>query len=500
MQMVGAPDKAAAGAAANTVRKSLAISFAERYSALVLQFVSTVIIARLLTPAEIGVFSVAAVLTTLAHTLRDFGVGQYVIQEKALTTERLRAAYGVAIASAWVVAAALAALSAPAAWFYHAPGVGRVMRVFALNFVLLPFGSVSLALWRREMNFAAAYYIKISGGLVQAATSIALAFAGFSYMSLAWGAAAGIAVTVVAAHILRPPNMPWLPAASGLRGVLSFGGMTSSAVLVKDLGAGAPDLILGRVLGMGPVGIYARAVGLVQLFERYVSSAVLGVMLPHLAAKQRGGEALKEPYLRALTMVTGIAWPFLGVLALQGVAAVRLLYGPQWGASVPVVKVLCAGAAVNVLSYFAGQALLAAGAPRTNMALQFVVQPATVAFELVAARFGLVPLALAASLGALTGFFVSTRFLHRHIGLTFGDVGRATGRSAALALFAMAGPAALSLVQEGSGTNVAGPFALAILGAAMGWGIGLFALSHPLKSEVLPVVTRLRRLTRLSGT
>lgn len=61
------------------VRKSALLVFAENSSTLIIQFLSTLILARLLTPVQIGIFSAAAVAVSLAHTVRDFGVGQYII-------------------------------------------------------------------------------------------------------------------------------------------------------------------------------------------------------------------------------------------------------------------------------------------------------------------------------------------------------------------------------------------------------------------------------------
>src|SRR5258706_9149173 len=124
------------------VRRALLISFAQNYGVLVLQFAASIFIARVLTPGEMGIFSVATVLVGIAHNFRDFGVANYVIQEKELTEDRIRSALGIAILVAWLLAAAMALLSGPMAEFYREPGVRSVMLVLALNFMLIPFGSV----------------------------------------------------------------------------------------------------------------------------------------------------------------------------------------------------------------------------------------------------------------------------------------------------------------------------------------------------------------------
>ena len=71
-----------------SIRKALSLSFASKYSSLAIHTAAVMVLARLLTPAEIGVYSVGAAVVALAHVLRDFGVGNYLIQEKETSTER----------------------------------------------------------------------------------------------------------------------------------------------------------------------------------------------------------------------------------------------------------------------------------------------------------------------------------------------------------------------------------------------------------------------------
>ena len=83
------------------IRRSLAFSTLDSYISLVLQLGSTVVLSRLLTPEETGIFAVAAVFASLASTFRDFGVAEFLIQEKALTSDKIRAALTVNITISW---------------------------------------------------------------------------------------------------------------------------------------------------------------------------------------------------------------------------------------------------------------------------------------------------------------------------------------------------------------------------------------------------------------
>ena len=95
------------------IRSALAYSFGTRYAATAVQFLSTLILARLLSPSEIGIYSVGASVIMIAHTLRDFGTSSYVIQEPELTPSRLRTAFTLTVGVAWCLAMAIYLAAAP---------------------------------------------------------------------------------------------------------------------------------------------------------------------------------------------------------------------------------------------------------------------------------------------------------------------------------------------------------------------------------------------------
>ena len=120
----------------SAVRRSLAVTLASRYVGLTVQFVNIVILSRLLTPAEIGVFSVAVSISSLLTVLRMFGVPNYVIAEKELTPLKLRACFTVAVGMSFTLAGVLYALRGPASAFYGNDGIGQIISVSVFSFLI----------------------------------------------------------------------------------------------------------------------------------------------------------------------------------------------------------------------------------------------------------------------------------------------------------------------------------------------------------------------------
>ena len=159
-----------------STRRSLFFSFLDRYASLAISVLSSMVIARLLTPAELGVFSVTMVLLMFVSVVRDMGSGQYLVQEKELTTERIRAVWALQLGLGVALACLVLLASYPIALFYNEPRMRNIMLVVALNYAVNPFGSLTYAWLMREMRFESVALMRFSSGLSGALVSTWLAW------------------------------------------------------------------------------------------------------------------------------------------------------------------------------------------------------------------------------------------------------------------------------------------------------------------------------------
>ncbi len=476
-----------------SVRKALALSFASKYSSLAIHTVAIMVLARLLTPAEIGVYSVGAAVVALAHVLRDFGVGNYLIQEKEMTQDRIRTAFGVALVIAWAMAAGLFALSGPAAAFYDEPGLRELLVVLSATFLVIPFGSPILALLRRDMAFGRLYVIDIASALAHATTAVTLASLGFSFMSLAWASLAGAVMTAVVAAFYRPRIARALPSFKEWRRVVRFGSISSATSMISQLGVNAIDLIIGRMLGFAAVGYYSRAQGLIFVFHRDILSAITSVTLPAFAIEHRENRNLKASYLKGVGFVTLFAWPFYGFLGLMAYPVVRILFGSQWDAAVPLVQILCVAVAIGASWNLISQMLVACGQVHRNLKSELIIQPSRIFMIVLAAPFGLEAVAGSQIIVYLIGMLVYYRHLFQVTDASVGEVLAATLPSLGVTLWSLVTPLLVFLLMEVGPDTVWLPFGVALFGSALGWIVGLMLSSHPAKAEVNFALNHLAR-------
>lgn len=478
----------------NSVRRALGFSVLERLALIALNLLSYVLLARLLTPEEIGLYSVAAALVGVLQVLREFGIGNYLIQADDLKQERLDSALGLSLALA-LAAFALTWLASPqAARFYGADGITTVLRVVALNFLLLPFCSIGQSLLRRQMTFGHLMHINLAGGVLGVVVTMALAYGGTGPSSLAWGSVATNLVVAAGCWIsLGKHHRPQRASLRGWGSMMNFGRQTVTAGVLTTVAVDINDLVIGRVLGLAPVALLSRAMGLMNLWQRDLMVAVRNVAQPAFAQARRDGQALEPLYIRGFAAVLVMSLPYYGLVGLFPLESLRLLAGPQWDAAVPLVRVFAVAGALLSFSTLIPTLLLACG--RIDLASQLDIRFALLRMFAVVGSALVFKSLMAVALALAVVFAISpVLFLHYKRACVPADRAAmlsATWRSAVVAVLAMLLPLAVTLA-HGMGRNEPldfWRFALVALSVPPVWLAGLRWCRHPLAQE--PVLVRM---------
>jgi O-antigen/teichoic acid export membrane protein len=346
-----------------SIRHSLYLTFLSSNGATVIQFLTSVVLARLLTPQDIGIYSITAVLIAIAHFFRDFGVVGYLQQAKDLTREDVAAAFGVLLTASWCIAG-LTYLAAPfAANFYGEPGVAEVMRVLALGYIFIPFGAVTHSLLTRDYRAKEQAYVQVISTLTYAGCVIFFAWSGMNYMSMAWANLVNIIVTAMAYLPFRPALSTWRPRFTGWRRVVNFG---AGATLGNSLGAvnnALPDIVLGKLSGPHDVGVMSRAMSTTQLLNQVFGPTIGYAVLPYFSKAHHSGQQLAQLLSKSNSYITGLMWPALACTAIYSKPLILTLYGTQWIECVPVMQVICLMFMLGTPFHFLNSAFMAIGRP-----------------------------------------------------------------------------------------------------------------------------------------
>lgn len=346
-----------------SIRVKIAIQFLVNNLTIVSNFALAIILARLLTPTDIGIFSMSAILISIAHVFRDFGVAAYLKREKELTEQKIRTAFGLLLATSWA-ASALLFVSAPLwAEFLHEPRVTEVIRVLALGFVIIPFGAIPSAILTRRMEVRRSSIVMGISNVIHFAVCMILAYSGFSYMTMAWANLVDIVVCGIGFRWALGERLPLLPSFIGWRRIAHFGMGNVLPSLLQASDAAIPDIALGRLSTPAAVGLYSRANSTVNMIGTALNPTINYFALPYLAQVHHKNGRIDEEFMRATSIVNSIIIPILVSIAILSPELILFLFGAQWVLSASAIPWLCLAYALSSLFSLTAPAVTSIGKP-----------------------------------------------------------------------------------------------------------------------------------------
>lgn len=467
-----------------STRKALALSFLDRYSGLVIHTASSMAIARLLTPSEIGIYSVTMVLLGFIATFRDLGAGQYLVQNKELSEEKMRATWSVQLALGTFLALVVLAVAVPTADFYREPQIFNIMLVLALNFAITPFLAYPNAWLVREMRFGSIAGVRFIGALVHAASAITMAWLGYGPVSLAWANALTTVASIIAIWIFAHPSLPWRPIVHGIGDVVSFGGKLTVTSLMNTLSGGAPELLLGKMSSMLDAGLFSRGQGLVTMFQRLVMDAVNSVALPYFAKQSRESGNLGVSFLVAMELVTGLGWAFFFGIALMAYPAIRILYGPQWDDAVDPARWLAISCAFAIPAAICPPVLIAVGAVNDVLKATLLSTVVTLIATAIGTQLSLLALSQCLIVSGAIASVIWIYTARKHISFAIGKMLFAWVKSMLVALGASAASLIAILNWGWRSTELLVPALLSGTGGLLGALILAWVTKHQLWLEI----------------
>jgi O-antigen/teichoic acid export membrane protein len=468
----------------NQLRRALLLATGERYFTLAVSFLTVAVVSRLLSPDEIGISLVGLAVVGFFAAAREFASPNFLIQHQQLSLDEIRRSFSVLLLITLVIAVVLFG-SAP--WVANLYGDARLtpfLRVLSLAVIFEAASATVVSLLRREMAFARVALINGSIAVATSAVTVGLALCGLSYMSFAWANLASAGVGGALALVLYPDHRIFKPLFRGWRGLLTFGGYNGTNILLNRVYEMLPYLVLGRLLSADAVAFFNRSLMLCQLPDKVFLLGATSVILPLFSEIVRDGRTLKTPYLHAVSLISGIQWPALVVLALLAEPIVGLLFGPQWMAIVPYVQIMAIATMFSFSFQLNYPVFLSVGAVRDSFIRGLIIWPVSALVLTVAAFFGLKAAALSFLFAIPFQAFVSVQFVRKHLDIRWMELAKATSKSLAVTAATAIGPiAVLTVVGDGWNLTILEAAEAAALAGA-GWLVAIVLTRHELLGEL----------------
>lgn len=374
--------------------------FASRMVLLLMTFVSTATVARLVAPREYGLAAMSAVILTFAQVFRDFGVTNAVLRKGHITEDELTLIFWFNLFSTTTLSLILIGLAPLAAHFYHEPIVFWTMLVSLIGFQIGGMALQHRALINRSLRFGSVAMIEISGIVVGFATTLVLALIRHDV----WAIVIGNVAQSVTGAALSIGLSRWRPGAPrhirDLRDLVRFGANSTVHALSILISNNIGVLLVGHAFGAALVGQYNRAQNLFAVPNTNLIQPITQTTMPLLTRLRAVPEEYRTAYLGLVRRLCVFLMPLSVTLAFISVPLVRVLLGERWHMAGSVLAVLAPALAFMGIAYAVSDVMITQNRSSEMRNLGILELFVRVGSIVVGVQFGLVQTAL--------GFTVST--------------------------------------------------------------------------------------------
>lgn len=370
--------------------------FAERVSEQLVQFVVSVVLARLLAPQAFGTISLVLVFTQVLQVFVDSGVATALIQKKDADDVDFSSVFYFNLVWCSLVYA-IAFFGAPlVADFYGNPDLTAITRVLALTVIISGPRNVQQAYVSRTMQFRRFFWATLSGTVISGIAGIALAVYGFGVWALVIQQVLNVGIATIVLWL----TVRWRPilafSFSRLWGLVSFGWKLLAAGLIDVIYNNLRQLLIGKIYTETDLAFFNRGQQIPMLVVINVNTSLDSVLLPVMSQEQDNVDRLRDMCRRAMAVNTYVIAPLMMGVTFCAEPLISLVFTDKWLPTVPYLQIFCVAYVFSPMQTITVDAVKALG--KSGLYLRLEVVKKAIGMALMIATMNLGVLALAYSL------------------------------------------------------------------------------------------------------
>lgn len=336
-------------------------------------FISTMLLARLLVPADFGLVAMAMSVLAFVVLLSAFSFDLALIQNANAERRHYDTAWTFNVGAGLLQGAVLMLLAQPAAQFYGEPRMQAIMVAVGANCMIGGFGNIGVVAFQKELELHKEFVLNLSKRLIGFVATLLLAYWLRNYWALLWATLLTTTVGVVLSYVAHPYR-PRLSLA-GRHELFHFSKWLLLNNLLVSLTHRLPDLVIGRLADARALGLYTVSYEISNLPTTELVFPISRAVFPAYSKLAASQEALRRGFQDVLSVLLLVTVPAgLGIIALAEPFTYVLL-GPKWLEAVPLIQVLGVYGILRAAVSNVGSVYLAVGKPalQTGQAVLFLL-------------------------------------------------------------------------------------------------------------------------------
>lgn len=374
--------------------------FFERCGAQVVNFVVSILLARLLLPSDYGTVALMGVFISILDIFVDSGFGTALIQKEDADSLDFSSVFYFNMVVCIILYGVIFVCSPLIAKFYRLPEVTAYMRVLALSIIISGLKNVQQAHVSKTMQFKRFFFATLIGTVGAAVVGITMAYAGFGVWALI---AQHLFNTFVDTCVLWF-TVKWRPhiqfSFSRLKVLFSFGWKLLFSSLLETVYNKLRSLVIGRMYTTDALAYYNQGEKIPSLFVNNINASISSVLFPAMSAAQKDSARVKRMTRKSIVVSSYILWPMMVGLAVTAEPLVKIFLTEKWIPCVPFLRIFCINSALMPIHTANLNAMKAMG--RSDLYLKLEIIKKIVGIAVLAGTIWLGPLAMAYSMLALS--------------------------------------------------------------------------------------------------
>ncbi len=333
--------------------------------------VSTLILARLLQPADFGLVAIATGIISMIDAVSAIGVQDALVRAPDLDRAMYDTGFGLSILRGLLTALVIGVIAWPMAGFFGDGRLTVVMLALAAGSVISAFENIGIIDFRRDVAFRKEFDMQLWSRVVSAATTICVAVIWRSY----WALIAGILTYRVARLLQSYVMSPYRPRVTFVawRRIIGFSLWSWASTMLAQIQGPSESMVIGRLLGTMQVGVYSVGLELGSLPTTELVEPLGRALFPGFASLHNASQGLANMFLGAVGTGLMLVLPAGVGISLVADPMVRLCLGEQWLVAVPVVQIMAIGGTAAIFVHAAANLIVAIGRPKVTFYLGVVV-------------------------------------------------------------------------------------------------------------------------------
>lgn len=365
--------------------------------------VKTVILARLLTPAQFGLFGVAALVLALLEIVTETGVNVFLIQEKADIKEYVDTAWLTSILRGTIIALILIALSKAISQFFSAPASFALILLMALVPFIRGFINPSIISYQKDLRFGREFALRAFLTVVETGVAVVIGLVTRSASAIVWAMIVSSVCEVALSHLLILPRPRLVWDSLKLRHILNRGKWVTAAGLFNYAFQEGDDIVVGKLMNSVSLGLYQTAYKIAILPITEIADVFAKVTFPVYSQISADLPRLRRAFTKVTLAITLLTVPLSALIFFYPGQIINLALGPQWLTAAPALRILAifgglrgiSGSSSALFMATKNQSLVTAVTLASLLGLALTIIP-------LVSGLGLVGAAYAALIGSIT--------------------------------------------------------------------------------------------------